>query len=104
VDLLTHYAEAIAEVLATTKTASSTSSNEDDSSWAGADFSKLDDPGALRCFVGIYDNLLDNGDSDDRAHVAITLEGGGCAWCRHATIGRSPHNPLPKIYYSIFER
>jgi hypothetical protein len=62
--------------------ASSTSSDEDDSSWADADFSGLDDLGALQCFVGIYDNLLDNGDSDNGAHVAITLEGGSCARCR----------------------
>jgi hypothetical protein len=64
-DLSTHYAQAIVEVLATTETTSSTSSDEDDSSWAGADFSGLDDPGALRRFIGIYDYLLDDGDSDD---------------------------------------
>jgi hypothetical protein len=36
-----------------------------------------------------------------QAHVAITPEGGGCARRRHAMIGRSPHHPLPKIYYSV---
>jgi hypothetical protein len=65
VDLLTHHAQAIAEVLVTTETASSTSSDEDDSSWAGTDFSRLNDLGALRHFIGVCDNLLDNGDSDD---------------------------------------
>jgi hypothetical protein len=64
-DLLTHHAQAITEVLATTETASSTSSNKDDSRWAGADFYGLDDPGALRRFIGVCDYLLDNGDSDN---------------------------------------
>jgi hypothetical protein len=45
------------EVLATTKMASSTSSDEDDGSWAGADFSRLNDPGALCYFVGICDQI-----------------------------------------------
>jgi hypothetical protein len=60
--------QAIVEVLATTETASSASSDEDDDSWASNDFSRLDDPGALRHFVGIYDNLLDGGDSDDDSY------------------------------------
>jgi hypothetical protein len=64
-DLPTHHAQAITEVLATAETASSTSSDEDDSSWAGADFSGLNDLGALRHFIGVCDYLLDNGDSDD---------------------------------------
>jgi hypothetical protein len=64
-DLSTHHAQAVAEVLATTETASSTSSDEDDGSWASADFSRLDDPGALRRFVSICIYLLDDGDSDD---------------------------------------
>jgi hypothetical protein len=64
-DLLTHHAQAITEVLVTSKIASSTSSDEDDSSWASADFSELGDLGALHHFIGIYDYLLDNGDSDD---------------------------------------
>jgi hypothetical protein len=59
VDLPTHHVQAIVEVLATTKTASSASSDEDDDSWASSDFSRLDDPGALRHFVGICDNLLE---------------------------------------------
>jgi hypothetical protein len=42
-----------------------TSFDEDDGSWAGANFSRLDDPGALCHFVGIYNYLLDGGDSDD---------------------------------------
>jgi hypothetical protein len=50
----------------TTETASSTSSDEDDCSWASANFSGLGDPGALRRFIDIYDYLLDDGDSDDR--------------------------------------
>jgi hypothetical protein len=45
--------QAIEEILATTETASSTSSDEDDSSWAGADFSGLNDPRALRHFIGV---------------------------------------------------
>jgi hypothetical protein len=53
------------EVLVTTETASSTSSDEDDGSWVGVDFSRLDDPGALRRFVGVCDYLLDSGDSND---------------------------------------
>jgi hypothetical protein len=65
VDLQTHHAQAIAEVLATTEMASSTSSDEDDGSWADADFSRLDDPGALRHFIVICDYLLDGGDSND---------------------------------------
>jgi hypothetical protein len=65
IDLLTHHAQAITEVLVTTDTASSTSSDEDDSSWASADFSGLNDLGALCHFIGICDYLLDNGDFDD---------------------------------------
>jgi hypothetical protein len=53
------------EVLATTKTASSTGYDEDDDSWAATDFSGLDDPGALHRFVGICDYLLDDGNSDN---------------------------------------
>jgi hypothetical protein len=49
------------EVLTTIETASSTSSDEDDGSWAGADFSGLDNPGTIRRFVGICDYLLDDG-------------------------------------------
>jgi hypothetical protein len=64
-DLPTHHAQAITEVLATTEIASSTSSDEDDSSWAGVDFFGLNDPRALRRFIGVCDYLLDNGDSDD---------------------------------------
>jgi hypothetical protein len=64
-DLPTHHAQAIAEVLVTTETTFSTSSDEDDSSWADADFSELGDPRALHRFVGICDYLLDDGDSDD---------------------------------------
>jgi hypothetical protein len=52
----------------TTETASTTRSDEDDGSWAGADFSGLDDPKALRRFVGICDYLLDDGDSDDGSY------------------------------------
>jgi hypothetical protein len=40
-DLPTHHAQAIVEVLTNTETASSTDSNEDDDSWADADFSEL---------------------------------------------------------------
>jgi hypothetical protein len=65
VDLSTHHAQAITKVLAITEAASSTSSDEDDGSWAGADFSGLNDPGALHHFVDIYDYLLDGGDSDN---------------------------------------
>jgi hypothetical protein len=53
------------EVLATTKTTFSTSSDEDNDSWAGTDFFGLDDPGALHHFINIYDYLLDSGDSDN---------------------------------------
>jgi hypothetical protein len=53
------------EVLVTTEIASSTSSDDDDGSWASANFSRLDDPGALHRFVDICDYLLDDGDSDD---------------------------------------
>jgi hypothetical protein len=65
VDLLTHHTQAIAEVLVTTEMAFSTGSDEDDGSWAGANFSGLDDPGALRRFVNVCDYLLDGGDSDN---------------------------------------
>jgi hypothetical protein len=57
--------QAIMEVLATTETASSTSFDKDDGRWAGTDFSGLYDPGTLRRFVGVYDYLLDGGDSDN---------------------------------------
>jgi hypothetical protein len=57
--------QAIVEVLVTTETATSTSSDENDRSWAGTDFSGLDDLGALRHFIGIYDYLLNGGDFDD---------------------------------------
>jgi hypothetical protein len=53
------------EVLVTTETTSTTSSDEDDRSWAGVDFSELDDLGALRYFIGICGYLLDGSDSDD---------------------------------------
>jgi hypothetical protein len=57
--------QAIAEVLATTEMASSTSCDENDGSWAGADFSGLDDLGTLCCFTGVCNYLLDGGDSDN---------------------------------------
>jgi hypothetical protein len=38
VDLPTNHAQAIVEVLTTTEIASSTSTNEDDGSWAGTNF------------------------------------------------------------------
>jgi hypothetical protein len=64
--------QAIVEVLATTKTAFSTSSDEDDGSWVGADFSELDDPGALRHFIDICNYLLDSSDSDnDRYELTL---------------------------------
>jgi hypothetical protein len=53
------------EVFTTIETASSTSSDEDNNSWPDADFSRLGDPEALHCFVGICDYLLDDDDSDD---------------------------------------
>jgi hypothetical protein len=65
VDLSTHHVQAITEVLATTEMTSSTSSDKDDSSWAGTNFSRLNDPGALRRFVGVCNYLLDGNDSDD---------------------------------------
>jgi hypothetical protein len=71
-DLLTHHAQAITEVLTTTETASSTSSAEDDSSWAGADFSGLNNPRALRRFIAVCDYLLDNDDSDNDHGYVIT--------------------------------
>jgi hypothetical protein len=49
----------------TTETTSSISSDEDDSSWAGANFSGLGDSGALHRFADICDYLLDDSDSDD---------------------------------------
>jgi hypothetical protein len=52
------------EVLATSEMASGTTSDEDDDSWASANFSRLDDLGALCCFVSICDYLLDGGDFD----------------------------------------
>jgi hypothetical protein len=64
VDLPTHHAQAIVEVLTTIETASSTGSDEDNGSWVGADFSGLDYPGALRRFVGVCNYLLDGGNSD----------------------------------------
>jgi hypothetical protein len=67
-DLLTHHAQAIAEILMTTETASSASSDEDDSSWVGADFFGLDDPGALCHFISTCDYLFDDGDSDDGSY------------------------------------
>jgi hypothetical protein len=63
--LPTHHMQAIAEVLATTETASSISCDENDGSWADADFSKLDDLGTLCRFIGVCDYLLDGGDSDN---------------------------------------
>jgi hypothetical protein len=34
----------------------------------------------------------------------MTLGGRGCARRRHATIDRSPHHPLLKIYYLVFRK
>jgi hypothetical protein len=48
----------------TTETASSTSSDKDDGSWADVDFSRLNDTRALHHFVNIYDYLLNGDDSD----------------------------------------
>jgi hypothetical protein len=67
-DLPTHHAQAITKVLATTETTSSTGSDKNDSSWASADFSGLNDPGALCRFIGVCNYLLDNGDSDDDSY------------------------------------
>jgi hypothetical protein len=57
--------QAILKVLTATEMASSTSSDENGGSWAGADFSGLDDPGALRHFIDVCDYLLDGGDSNN---------------------------------------
>jgi hypothetical protein len=67
-DLPTHHMQAVTKVLATTETASSTSCDEDDGSWADIDFSGLDDPGTLRRFVGVCDYLLDGGNSDNSGY------------------------------------
>jgi hypothetical protein len=57
--------QAIAEVLATTEIASSTNSDKDNDSWAGADFSGLDNPEALRRFISVSDYLLHGGNFDN---------------------------------------
>jgi hypothetical protein len=53
------------EVLVTTVTASSTCSDKDIDSWASTDFSRLDNPGSLRHFIGICDYPLDDDDLDN---------------------------------------
>jgi hypothetical protein len=67
-DLPTHHMLVVTEVLATTETASSTSCDEDDGNWAGADFSGLDDLGTLCRFVGVCDYLLDGGNSNNSGY------------------------------------
>ena len=47
---------------------SSVDSKEDGSGWAGADFSGLDDLGALRQFLGSNNYLLEGVDSNDESH------------------------------------
>jgi hypothetical protein len=44
------------------------SSEEDGSGWAGADFSGLNDPGALRQFLSSRNYLLEGFDSKDESH------------------------------------
>jgi hypothetical protein len=60
-----HHLHATLELLATTSVTSSTDSTEDSDGWAGADFSRLRNPGALRQFMGVYDYLFDCPDSDE---------------------------------------
>jgi hypothetical protein len=60
--------QAIAEVLVTIETPSSTNSDEDDGSWAGADFFGLDDLWALCRFIGFCDYLLDGDDSNNGSY------------------------------------
>jgi hypothetical protein len=51
-----------------TTTSSSINSKEFGGGWAGADFSGLDDLGALRQFLGSNNYLLKGFDSDDESY------------------------------------
>jgi hypothetical protein len=51
-----------------TATSSSVDSEEDGGDWAGADFSGLSDPRALRQFLSSSNYLLEDFDSDDKSH------------------------------------
>jgi hypothetical protein len=60
--------ESLSELLTTTSMSSRVDSEEDDGSWADADFSRLNDLEALRQFLFNNNYLIEGFDSDDESH------------------------------------
>jgi hypothetical protein len=63
-----HHLQSLSELLVSTAASSSVNSEEDGSGWAATDFSRLDDPGALRQFLDSNNYLLEGLDCDDESH------------------------------------
>jgi hypothetical protein len=60
-----HHLQSILEILQRSETTSNTDSYEHGGGWDNADFSWLNDPGALRRFLGNCDYLLEASDFDN---------------------------------------
>ena len=65
----------------TISTHTHTDSSEEDEAWAGADFSGLRDPKAMRCFLAASDYCFGYSDSDDEGTYDPTRE------CFHVKLG-----------------
>jgi hypothetical protein len=63
--LSNHHPQSISELLQSSETASNADSCEHGGGWDDADFSGLNDPEALRRFLGNCDYLLEASDSDN---------------------------------------
>jgi hypothetical protein len=63
-----HHLESLSELLVTFATSSSIDSEEDDGTWADADYSGLNDLGARRQFLDSGNYLLEGFDFDDESH------------------------------------
>ena len=69
------------DLSATTSAHTHTDSSEEDEAWAGADFSRLRDPQAMRLFLAASDYCFGYSDSDDEGTYDPTRE------CFHIGLG-----------------
>lgn len=91
-----HHLRSTLDLLASTLASTYTDSAEDSDSWAGADFSGLCDPEALRRFLATRDYRFGYSDSDEGSydpsrecfHIEIEVAEGG-----DAAVGRGDYTP-----------
>ena len=76
-----HHQRFALDLDATTSTHTRADSSEKDEAWAGADFSGLRDPEAMRCFLAASDYCFSYSDSDDKGTYDPTRE------CFHIGLG-----------------